>query len=113
MAGPALPCKGSVLNYYEGVYLILQLIPPMVSSLTIEADSSLQQSLLHPDHSKWAMRFQARRLHAMITNYEQVNFSVLHPQTVRISKLISRNSGNSPMNIDNMDILYNSIRHRA
>ena len=52
------PVKGQIvlmLNYYEGVYQILPRIPPMVSSLTVEANFSLQQSRLHPYHFEWAI----------------------------------------------------------
>ena len=70
-----------VLNYYKGIFQILNSIPIMVSSLTIEADSSLHQILLHPAHSKWTVRFHARRIHAVITNYENMHFSLLHPET--------------------------------
>ena len=110
-----LPVNGKIvpmLNYYEGVYQIVQLNPPTVSSITIETDSSTKQMLLNPDKSDWFMRFHARRIYAMIKSYAQVHFSPFNHQTVRISKFISRMSGTPPINTDNIAILYNSICDR-
>eukprot|EP00268_Persea_americana_P015669 TRINITY_DN17339_c0_g1_i2.p1 TRINITY_DN17339_c0_g1~~TRINITY_DN17339_c0_g1_i2.p1 ORF type:complete len:140 (+),score=17.89 TRINITY_DN17339_c0_g1_i2:40-420(+) len=101
-----------LLNYYDGIFQLMQLVPADASPITIETDASLQNILLHPDQSEWLMRFQARRVHALFNSFHHVRFSPLHPHTVRFSKLISRLSGPPMLNVDNIDILYSSIIER-
>ena len=102
-----------VLNYYEGIFQLLQLLPYNEQSISIETKLSLQQILLNPSHFDWVKRFQPRKLHAVIKSFQQVQFTLLHFETVRISKLISRNAGTPPINFGNIEHLYNSIRDQG
>ena len=90
----------------------MQFVLADASPITIETDASLQKMLLNPEQSDWRMRFKARKLHALVTSFDHVRFSPLHPHTVRFSKLRSRFSGPPMLNVDNIDILYNSISER-
>lgn len=87
----------------------MQLVPMDVSFITIKTDTSLQKLLLNPDYSKWLLCFQARCLHAVVTSYAHVHFAPLNPHTVLFSKIISRSFGPPLLNVDNIDLLYNSI----
>ena len=107
------PWKGrrvQSLHIYEGLYHLLQLVPPDISSITLETDTSLHTLLLNPDQSEWALRFRAQRLHAVVNSFGPVQFVNLHPQTVRFSKIISRFPGPTLFNVDNIDLLYYSVR---
>ena len=97
------------LHIYDGIYQLLQLVPPDISSITIETDTSLHTLLLNPAHSEWASGFQARRLYAVVNSFGPVQFVPLHPQTVCFSKIISRFLGPPLLNVDNIDLLYHSF----
>lgn len=84
----------------------MQLIPDNVTCLTIEADSVLHQALRNPQNSGWKVRFQARRLHAVLQKFEQIQFLLLHPRSVRFSKVISRNSATIHDNQNALEYLY-------
>lgn len=99
-----------VINFYEGVFQLLHLLPHTEHSITIEAVISLQHLLLDPSKSDWRERFQVRRLHAVIKSFQQVQFSLIHPKTLRFSNFISRNVGTIPINFCNLENLYNSLR---
>ena len=101
-----------LVNSYDGIYHLLQIVPPDVSSIIIEVDSSLQKIFLNPAQPEWHMLFHARRLHAIVTNFAQVSFARLHPQTMKFSKIISQSPGPPLLNVDNIVLLYNSITAR-
>ena len=94
------------LQLYDGLYQLFQLVPPDISSITIETDTALQRILLNPAKSNWKWRFKARRLHAVVTSFGHVQSVHPHPQTVRFSKVISRFPGPPLLNVDNIDLLY-------
>ena len=101
--------KSAVTAFYDGIYHLLQLVPPDISSITLATDTSLHTLLLNPNQSEWASRFRARRLHVVVNSFGPVQFVNLHPQTVRFSKIISRFPGPPLLNVDNIDLLYYSI----
>lgn len=78
------------INFYSSVFNILQLVPKTIQQLTVEAASSLTQTLMHPSSSNWIVRFQARRLHASISAFDRVHVMSSHPSTLRFSKVLSR-----------------------
>lgn len=105
------PIKGRIeqlLNYYEGIFRILQFVPNYVPSITIETEIPIQQRLLNPNQPEWPMRFQARRLNLVINRFERVHFSLVHPSTVRFIKVITRMFGTATNDVNNLGQLYTS-----
>lgn len=94
------------LNLLLTVKRIMQLIPETLTRITIEANSALSQILLNPQKSDWKVRFQARSLHAILQNFEQVQFLLLHPRTARFSKVLSRHSANTHIDQHALEHLY-------
>lgn len=78
-------------NYYSGVFHIMQIIPIHVQHITMEADPSLTMFMFNPSISDWTVRFQVRQIHSVITRFDHLQASKIHPQTMRFSKFISRN----------------------
>ena len=102
-------CRVHSIHLYDDLYQLLQIVPPDISSLIIETDTSLQNIILNPAKSEWPLRFPARRLHAVVTSFGHVQFVHPHPQTVCFSKIISRFPGPPLLNVDNIDLLYHSF----
>ena len=60
------------VNYYSAIFHIMQIITTNVTHITIEANSSLTKVMLNPSNSDWHVRFHVRRLHSVITRFDQV-----------------------------------------
>ncbi|XXG82762.1 hypothetical protein AAC387_Pa10g0654 [Persea americana] len=85
------PLYGAIensLDYYVAVLKVMEIIPHLVQRLSIEADSALLHDMRCPSQSPWIARFKVLKIVSSIQRFEEIQFSTLHPCTIRFSKKV-------------------------
>jgi len=100
----------SSLDYYGAALNVMEIIPHMVQRLSLEADSALLHGMRCPSQSPWIARFKVRKIVSSIQCFEDIQFSTLHPLTIRFSKKVIRHRA-PPIRINalEMDFLFNLV----